>query len=49
MIDLTDQPTDLEPSPAGQVNFIADPERETINVPESTIKFSCPARLAVEL
>ena len=49
MIDLTDQTTDLEPSLAGQENFIADLERETITDPESIIKFSCPARLAIEL
>jgi hypothetical protein len=45
MIVLTDQQTDFEPSPAGQVNFIADPERGTMNVLESEIKFSCPAGL----
>ena len=43
--DLTDLSTDHSPNPARQENIISDPERGTLTLLESEIKFSCPAGL----
>jgi hypothetical protein len=41
--DLTDLSTDHRPNPTGQEDFFQDSERETLNLSESKIIFSCPA------